>query len=1111
MPTAAALSQLVLAAALFVAGGIDLPAQEVDYLRDIKPLLAKKCYVCHGVLKQQSSLRLDTAAQIRRGGDSGPAVVPGKPDESLLIQVLTGDAGFTMPPEDQGVAAEADEIELIRRWIAAGAPLPADEQPQQDPSTFWSYKPPGRPPLPELKDRSWVRNPIDLFVAREHKNHSLRPRPPASREILLRRLYLDLVGIPPTVHQLDAFLADDSPTAYERVVDELLESPLHGQRWGRHWMDIWRYSDWYGRRPSNEIRYSMRHIWRWRDWIVDSINADRGYDQMLIDMLAGDERAPQDPSALAATGFLGRNWYKFDRNTWLFETVERTSQSLLGLTFRCARCHDHKFDPISQLDYYRMRAFFEPHDVRTDLLTIDTPTETDNGKDQVLTDGLSHIFDKQLDAPTYLFIRGDDRNPDKSEALLPGVPASLGVELSTIEPVELPLASFYPALAPALLDQRRSQSLQAIQQKQDLLPAAQRLIDQRRTELETFLASSNADPAPQPVIVLADDFEKKRDDLWEILNGTWEYTDGSLTESQVTSFATIVSRTQLPRNFEVILRYKTLEGGSYRSVGFSFDYLDKGNSQDIYTSTGDDSQSVQAFHRKDGKQHYPPEGIVKTTLTLGQEVTLRVQVRGQLLKIWLNGESKLDYQIPLPRRDGRFALWVHSGSAQFLDVSIRDLVATRLDYQQRLLEAEHALVFVRQEVEIARLENESLRARIAAEIARYSADDQQRKETTARAASLAGRRLALAKQLQRVTTARQVLALGDLQEVSEDKPAGAQSARAAALAKVEELEAEHQQLEAALQSDDVKYEPLGEIYPATSTGRRLALARWLTDPSHPRTARVAVNQIWLRHFGEALVPSVANFGLNGQQPSHPELLDWLASELVENNWQMKHLHRLMVQSATYRMDSSSGESNTNQRADPENRFLWRMNYRRMEAELVRDSILSTAGNLDLAAGGPDLDEKTGEQVLRRSIYFRLTPNDKMAFLELFDVANPDSCFRRQVSVIPQQALAISNSSLGLDQARLLARQLSHQVDDPADGVFVQAAYRQVLSRDPTPTEKQLCIEFLIEQREILESADEPRFSGRGEASVAAAADPFMRARENLVHVLYNHNDFVTIR
>jgi hypothetical protein len=293
------------------------------------------------------------------------------------------------------------------------------------------------------------------------------------------------------------------------------------------------------------------------------------------------------------------------------------------------------------------------------------------------------------------------------------------------------------------------------------------------------------------------------------------------------------------------------------------------------------------------------------------------------------------------------------------------------------------------------------------------------------------------------------------------------------------------------------------------------LAAWITDPQNPRTARVAANHIWLRHFGEAIVPSVENFGLNGKQPSHPELLDWLASELVENDWSMKHLHRQIVLSRTYRLSSATAETSSNRDADPDNLFLWRANSRRMEAEVIRDCILASAGKLDLTRGGPDIPHTAGAKSLRRSLYFRITPDDRMKFLELFDVANPNACYRRSDSVVPQQALALSNSALPLEMSRTLARQLvkatANEDGHVAIQQFIAASFEQTMSRQPTTAEFRFCRQFLDRQTQVLASAKLTAFPGETLAKVPPSTDNELRAKENLIHVLYCHNDFVTIR
>ncbi len=1098
------------------------PQPAVDYEREIKPLLLQKCASCHGALKQNSGLRLDAGELIRKGGDSGPAVQPGQSAASLLMErVIATDHSTRMPPEGQGEKLSGPQIDLLKRWIDQGGASPADEKIPEDPARYWSYQSPVPPAVPVVRNSSWVRNPIDAFIAAEHEKRGLTPAEEAPRAVWLRRVFLDLIGLPPTRAELHAFLNDESCSAYEKVVDTLLERPAYGERWGRHWMDVWRYSDWYGSRGINEIRYSQRHIWRWRDWIVESLNADKPYDHMVVEMLAGDELAPTDPDVLRATGFLGRNWYKFDRNVWMFESVEQTSQAFLGLTLKCARCHDHKFDPITQEDYYHFRAFFEPHDVRTDPVSGNLDTEKDATLGAVLKEGVARVFDKVADAPTYVFQRGDNRYPDESKLMRPAVPKALGELAAEIQPVTLPPDAWYPRLRPAVSDgliaAAEARSALAEQQMSQAREAAV-WAEEAVAELQADVDRQGAEAA-RVVPVLQDDF-KSRSELWNVVSGNWSWQDGKLVESSVGSFATIVASPVHPRNFQARVKYRTLQPGTYRSVGFSFDYVDNGNSQDIYTSTGDGSQSIQAFHREQGQQVYPQPGIVKTVLAVGDVTTVEITVRDQQVAITLNGEHKLDYTMPVARRDGKFALWVHNGSAEFLEADVRPIAPDLNDLRQRQVSAVHQVAIAEARRMTAQHEVTAVRARIAAERARYFSEPEDVARDKALAASQAEHQVTVAKLSEEVLTAE--LFLGRARDASAQSSTPDLAAASIAEAEKKLLEAQQKLAEAGAayeKSEGTETVP-GETFPRTSTGRRLALARWITSPQNPRASRIAVNHIWLRHFGEALVPSVANFGLNGQQPSHPDLLDWLATELTSNGWKMKPLHRMLVLSSVYRQSSmtagDSAATNPNAATDPGNRFLWRMNSRRMEAEVVRDSLLCVAGTLDPARGGPEIAETEAQSAFRRSLYFRSTPNEKAGFLETFDAANPNECYRRQESVVPQQALALMNSRLTLEHARQLAERFSADAgegDLPERQVaFITAAFESILSRAPTAAEMVACQKFLERNSVTVASVDPAVFPAGDQLSLRAAATvPYLRARENLIHVLFSHNDFVTIR
>ena len=414
-------------------------AAPVDYARDVKPILAAKCYRCHGPLKQESGLRLDTVALMRKGGERGAAIVAGRASESLIIKAVRGGDDIERMPAESKPLSDG-EMGLIAAWIDSGAAAPTDDKPA-DPREHWAFRAPIRPLLPFQSPQThpaWSRGPIDTLISAGHSKLGLRPQGEAPRHALLRRAYLDLIGLPPTPEQSQSFRRDDSPDAFERVVDRLLASPLHGQRWARHWMDVWRYSDWAGWTDGGQIRDSQPHIWRWRDWIVESLNNDAPYAQMVTEMLAADELPEPNQDSLRATGFLARNYKMLSRETWMQDTVEHTAKAFLGLTVNCARCHDHMYDPILQEDYYQFRAIFEPHQVRIDRV----PGQLDTKRD-----GLPRVYDGELTAPTHFFIRGDDRNPDKDRKISPGLPRIFADEPFAPQPVELSPGFVLPGFA----------------------------------------------------------------------------------------------------------------------------------------------------------------------------------------------------------------------------------------------------------------------------------------------------------------------------------------------------------------------------------------------------------------------------------------------------------------------------------------------------------------------------------------------------------------------------------------------------------------------------------------------------------------------------------------
>jgi hypothetical protein len=383
-------------------------ASAADYLSDIKPLLKARCYACHGALKQKADLRLDTAATARLAKD-------------VIARVSTADLDQRMPPEGEGSALSTEEIAKLRDWIDAGSPGPADEQPQSDPRLHWAYQPP----------RSRGQS-IDALLAARLTSQGLQPQADIAPELWLRRVYLDLIGLPPTPEQLADFLAH--PESASHIVDQLLANPQHGERWGRHFMDLWRYSDPYG--LGAQLRHSQRHLWHWRDWIIESVNTDKGYDLMLRQMLAADEIDPTDQANLRATGYLARSYYLFNRTTWLDSTIEHTSRAFMGMTMQCVKCHDHKYDPLEHADYYRMRAVFEPMHVRLD---------PQPGQPDLAKDGLPRVFDLHLDRATYRHLRGDEKQEDKATPLPADIPRVLRFADYAPTKLSLPTAATRPS------------------------------------------------------------------------------------------------------------------------------------------------------------------------------------------------------------------------------------------------------------------------------------------------------------------------------------------------------------------------------------------------------------------------------------------------------------------------------------------------------------------------------------------------------------------------------------------------------------------------------------------------------------------------------------------
>ena len=911
--------RFVLGGLLALVGGL-MPVNRLwagDYEAVLKPLLRERCVSCHGALQQKAGLRLDTVAGMLRGGKHGPVLVVGKAEQSVMVlRTTSADADERMPPEHEGQPFSEAQVALLKQWITDGASAPAGETPEADPRDHWAFRPRQRPPVPTVARGDWVRNPIDAFISRSHEAATLSPRPEAPRRLQIRRLYLDLIGLPPTEAEMRQALGDPSEEGYARTVDRLLEDPRHGQRWARHWMDVWRYSDPWG--LGDQHRNSARHLWHWRDWIVESLNANLPYDEMIRLMLAADESHPDDLEQLRATGFLARNYFLFNRNQWLDETVEHVGKAFLGLTLNCAKCHDHKYDPLPQTDYYRMRAFFEPYQVRMDLV----PGEADLARDAI-----PRAYDRNPETPTYLFVRGQETQPDRSRVMAPGVPALLGVTLPDIRPVDLPPTAWQPERRPWVLETQ--------------VRVARQELETVRAEAARALAKAAAS------------------------------TNAAASVSSSAKIAVAEAR------LESVVRRAEAQRASW----------------------------------KDG----PTE---KT-------------------------------------------------SASAADVARR--AAVTAERREKL--ARHRLTLAETELK--------------------------------RATAEASKKDALTKEL-----ATQTERLIALEKEAAQEPASSDTFSAlsgAAWVPTRFLDST---------KDDPAVPPQHH-----STGRRTALARWITDPGNPLTARVAVNHLWNRHFGASLAPALFDLGRKGGTPEHAELIDWLACELVDHNWSLKHLHRLIVTSAAYRMDSTLAGASAELARDPDNRHWWRRTPIRLESQVIRDALLAHAGRLDTTHGGPTVGSSDQAQSRRRSLYFHHSNNDRNLFLTTFDEALVKECYRRETSIVPQQALALLNGRLVGDCAPDIARNLAATSPDPSDEAFVRHAFEQLLGFEPGPAELQAALEAL--RGPFAGSAGEA--GGKvGPATGASAVkaqktqaqaqqDALMPARARLVWSLVNHGDFVTLR
>jgi hypothetical protein len=965
-----------LIAVLGTVGTLPSPAAErpLDFSRDIRPILSDRCFACHGPddLERKGGLRLDHRDDAIRPAKSGAvAIVPGKPEQSELIKrLVTHDVDDVMPPPKTGKTVSSDQVELFRRWIAQGAPY----------REHWAFIPPERPAVPIPAASAAVTalaNPIDAFIADRLAQDNLRISPEADRTTLVRRATLDLTGLPPSPEEVDAFLADASPKAYENLVDRLLDSPRYGERMAVDWLDAARYADTHGYHLD-----SGRDMTAWRDWVIRAFNDNKPFDQFTVEQLAGDLLPNATIDQKVASGFNRNHMINYEGGAiaeeyhyaYLVDRVNTTSTVWLGLTMACSQCHDHKYDPLSKADYYKFLAFF-------------------NNVPESGLDG-----NRGNAAPTIKLA-----NPEQSQRL-----ATLNQAVAEAEKA-LTASSHDIDAAQAAWEATMSQTAGTLW-----------------TRANVMEVRSSGGSQFRPL-----------DDGSLLVTGTNPDQDTyTITVSNAFSQATALRLEVLP---DASLRNEgpgRSENGNF--VLSSVRVADASAPVPIKTATADFSQEAYPIaHTLDDK----PEsgwGIYGATGKPHSAVFewAKTPAVGPLT-------IQLAFEAGFARHAiGRFRL---------------SLTESKTPHPTDTLPAE-----IRQSLAIAaESRSPEQRKKIQQHYRdKVSPEYRQKKEAVAAAKKA------------RDDFDRQIPSTMVMAEMEKPRDTFIRMRGA--------------------------YDQLGEkvtagtpaALPSLAAGEpsnRLGLARWLVSPQHPLTSRVAVNRLWQMFFGTGLVKTAEDFGSQGDWPSHPELLDWLAREFVESGWNIKQLQRLILTSTTYRQ-SSRAEPSLFQR-DPENRLIARGARFRLQAEFIRDQALALSGLLNGQIGGKSVSPyqpaglweelsmredsrnfsaqffelSKGADLYRRSMYTFWKRSSPPPQMSTFDAPDRETCtVRRPRTNTPLQALVLLNDPTYIEASRKLAERLLHRTGSDADRVAW--AFRLATARIPSAQEKAILLRVLEQQR-----------------------------------------------
>ena len=1080
---------LILLASFAISAKAAPTPEELEFFEQkIRPLLAENCYACHSSQTMAAAdLLLDSGPAMLAGGSRGPAIEPGNPSASLLLTAVSyTKLDLQMPPASK---LSDEQIADLSKWIELGAPDPRQENatsaaPEigidfEQGRKFWAFRPVLRPPLPDVEQPARVLEPVDRFIRARLKKEGLDPAPAADKRSLLRRVTFDLIGLPPTRQELAAFLADDSPEAYAKVVERLLASPHYGERWARHWLDLVRYAETNGHEFDND----KLDAWRYRDYVINAFNQDLPYDVFVREQIAGD-LLPQSEQRISADG----KRYETPIGSgmlWLWEVlnsptdsvksradqvdnqIDVLSKAFFGLTVACARCHDHKFDPIPTADYYSLGGVL--HSTQLRERSINSPEQ----EAKILAARFAHQeSDSRLRTAARQALR------ERAVGLDQLLRLALEVNRTTDEPAEdadsSPAVSCDPSDAAcnqetqvqALARQLRyaatepSHPYYALAQlgEDSPEPFGDRL-NRIRGEMREWAAK--ADPA-HPL------WSERGDRVFDDFEGGYErwFVEGAAFGDQPTRLA--------PWSQGL---HGALGSGTANSYSGANEF------EGILTSPKFQLDAKYVHVRMASSKPNGRGGTADLRVTIWANDHPAQNLTG-------DGSGQLTWHTAkLTLEEGR------TGYLQITDRSRSGHIVVDKIVLSNSPEPPPVARRLPQPV-LALLDDDSVESlddliaayrNLATELWRGDSDDPAL--------------VAMREELDGSASARTV--------ADDDVPVAAFA--------MSSMDTDPHDIRIHVRGN---HKNLGELVPRqflqivagenqepfrTGSGR-LELARWATSEQNPLTARVMVNRVWKHHFGRGLVATPDNFGETGDRPTHPELLDWLAADFMENGWSVKDLQRRIVLSRTYQMDSMPSEQG--KQADPLNTLLSHMPVRRLEAEAIRDSILAVSGSLKREFGGPPIPPHISEHqdgrgkpesgpldgAGRRSIYIGVRRNFLPPLFLAFDYPSPMSTIgRRGVSAVPSQALILLNNAFVNQQAALWAELALSETESPSSRM--EYMFEKAFSRLPEPKEISALDEFVQTQRQ----------------ANAADKDAEVRIWTDVAHVLINSTEFIFVR